>query len=77
MKIQITFKTPDAVERAVDEAIAWERPADIADDDWEDKKFYLKDNINDELQKFIKYGELVTIEIDTEAKTAIVIPVKN
>jgi hypothetical protein len=34
------------------------------------------EEIQEVADKFIKYGELVTVEFDTEKKTAIVIPVK-
>lgn len=59
MKFHITFKTPDAVDYAVDE---------------HGQEF--KEEIKETAQKFVRYGELVTIEFDTETQTATVLPVR-
>ncbi len=72
MKITITFKDPDGVSNAVDEAINSSRPANLTDDDWEIVKESREDNLD--LEPWIKYMEYCTVEIDTEAKTATVIP---
>ena len=77
MKIQITFKTPDAVERAVAEAVRYEQLPEFPVDGEQDQREILTQDANDVVSKFIKYGEYVTIEIDTDTKTAIVLPVKN
>ncbi len=61
MKIRITFKTPDAVFYALEEVADTEDLAPI-------KKA---------IDKFIKWDEQVTIEVDTETSTAIVIPVNS
>jgi hypothetical protein len=59
MKLHITFKTPDAVDYAVDE---------------HGQEF--KEEIKKTTNKFVRYGELVTIEFDTETQTATVLPVR-
>ena len=53
MKIQITFKSPDALDCAT---------ANLSEDE--------KDEAAEVIEKFIKYDEYITIEFDTETKTA-------
>jgi hypothetical protein len=54
MKARFTFKTPDAVDDVL---------SDIHDEDEQDT---MKNLAN----KFFKYGEYVTVELDTETGTA-------
>lgn len=72
MKIRITFKDPDAVYEAVEEAINRSRPDGLSDDEWEDVKQIRREGLR--LSPFIEYEEYCTVEIDTEAKTAVVVP---
>jgi len=58
MKFTVTFKTPDAVQHALDEL-----PADA---DWESTQKVL--------DKFVEYNEYVRVEFDTEKGTATVLP---
>ena len=60
MKIQVTFKTPDAVDYAVINALENEPNADSVED------------IKDIISNWVKYDEYVTIEFDTENFTATV-----
>lgn len=53
MKIHVLFKTPDAVEYALE---------GVSDDD--------REKVENFLSEFIEYGESVTLEFDTEKKTA-------
>ncbi len=53
MKIQITFKSPGALDCAT---------ANLSKDE--------KDEAAEVIEKFIKYDEYITIEFDTETKTA-------
>ncbi len=57
MQFRLTFKTPDVTERA------------FSDDMTEDER----EQVEAVLNKFIKWGECVTIEFDTETKTAEVV----
>jgi len=61
MKLRITFKTPDAVENM-----------ELYDGDF-DEKVYKK--ASEELKNWISYGELVTLEYDTDTKSIIVMEV--
>jgi hypothetical protein len=60
MKTRISFKTPDVVDYAVEDCV-----------DEEDKEF-----LTEFLSQWIKDGEYVSLEFDTEKGTAVVLPVK-
>lgn len=57
MKIQLLFKTPDAVYQALQ---------DVPEED--------RDRAKQILDKFVRWGEVVEIEVDTKTETAIVVP---
>lgn len=77
MKIEITFKSPDGVDNAVEEAAMAQlgQPnlddPDTGDDD-RDLLNETKSGIMSELCQWLRFGEMVTIVFDTEAKTATV-----
>ena len=60
MKLVLTFKCPDAVSEAIAEAVS----SGEIDNDQD------KENAEAVCDKFIKHGEYVNIEIDTEKETA-------
>jgi len=90
MKFRITFKTPDAVEHAISQELG-DMKNELREkfcnnlDDCVD----CQDELHDELQeiqdarekaeqlieKFVKHGELITIEFDTDAETATVVKI--
>lgn len=76
MKFSITFKDPDVVHDAIREAII----ADVAkldglsEDERESVAEGRQERVADQCGKWIKWGEYVTIEIDTEANTCTVTP---
>ena len=59
MKIPVTFKFPDAISEAL-----LQEGIERGSDEWEDAY--------EAIAKFVKYGEYVTIEVDTDDGTAIV-----
>lgn len=63
MKFRLTFKTPD---------VAYEvfREMRINNETYENQA-----NAEDLVRRYVKYGELITIEFDTETRTAKVVPV--
>ncbi len=81
MKFRVTFKTPDALDPALQEHMDT-HCEDHEDHDPDcDKCFQLEDRgcaaisaIQKCAEKFIEYGEYVTIEFDTETQTATVVP---
>ena len=63
MKIEIKFKTPDAVYYAIEDLI------DSTESACEDTGFVeYVENIKKDLDQWILYGELVTLVFDTETK---------
>jgi len=56
MKITISFKTPDAVEYALET---------LSEDE--------KAEANELIKNWVEYGECLSVEVDTEAKTCIVL----
>lgn len=76
MKVRITFKDPDAVEDGLDDAFkALPKPDGLTDAEWKDIKDARRQDTS--LLPFIQWGEYCTVEIDTEAKTATVVQVKD
>ena len=78
MIISVTFKCPDVVDDAIRRAAF--READSEEEGLlsvEDKEIYAETRVLELetfLEKWVQYGELITVEFDTEAKTAFVRP---
>ena len=72
MKVLITMKNPDCIDDAVNQAaqvsagivenISADERAELVESDREDIKEHIK--------KWVKYGEYITVEIDTVLQTA-------
>ena len=77
MKIRITVKDPDAIGDAIMEAA--EKEVNAIEGLSQDEKEMLMETRQEKLSNlfntFFEWGEYIRIEIDTEAKTARVIPV--
>lgn len=67
MKVRLVFKTPDVVENAVNEAIS--DGTTFSEEEIEN----FPDEFKELAKKWIQYGECVTLEIDTEKKTCVVV----
>lgn len=68
MKIKVTMKTPDALDYALKDAFSdYPIPEDGEDMEYEARE---------KLAKWFRYGECLTVEFDTEAMTATVLPAK-
>lgn len=73
MKIRITFKDPDAVYEAIDDAFEdMKQPIGVSQAEWEVIISNRKRDVL--LSPWIECMEYCTVEIDTEDKTATVIP---
>jgi len=74
MKIRLGFKTPDVVEYAVREAVEQEmaKVKDGHEDDVDADD--LKYEAEQACKKFVKYGECITVEVDTDTGEAKVLP---
>ena len=78
MKFVITMKTPDALEDALNEMADDERHDGEAELD-EDRQEKLDDVISEArrfAEKYFRYGEYLSVEFDTDAQTATVIPAR-
>jgi len=64
MKFRVTMKTPDALEQTIEEV----------EDQLTVRGKSISD-VQDLCEKWFKYGESLTVEIDTEAQTCVVVPV--
>lgn len=71
MTFRVTFKTPDSIDVAFNDAEAYAREIMPLEDIDEKVVQPMSEVVN----RFVKYNELVTIEFDTIAKTAVVVPV--
>jgi hypothetical protein len=76
MKFTVTFKTPDALDYAIEDAANNDSGIEaIADDEErEDAKFALKMELKMFAEKWVRYGEYINVEFDTDAGTASVRP---
>jgi hypothetical protein len=75
MKFRVTFKDPDTLHDAIRDAVVSEvAKLELDDDEREaviDKRC---EKVGDAVSKWFKWSEYVTIECDTDAGTATVIP---
>ena len=67
MKFQVTFKTPDALDFAIDAVTSVVNTLELEEE---------KANLSEFAGKWVEWGESVTLEFDTDAGTCIVLPVK-
>lgn len=81
MKFRVLFKTPDALEQALQEHM--DTHCDVHEEHdmeceaclaLEDSSLQAISKIKGIGEKFVTYGEYVTIEFDTDAGTATVVP---
>lgn len=78
MKIRITMKDPDGFWNCVDEAVkqSLKTIEGISDEEREYLEEKRSEEIKDKLKKWFEYDEYLTVEVDTDANTCIVIPNK-
>lgn len=84
MKFRVLFKTPDALDGALEEHMDTHceecEEHDPECDECnalEDKALQAISQIKNIGEKFIEYGEYITIEFDTETQSATVVPLKK
>lgn len=76
MKVDITFKDPDALTDCIEDAVDRMTVEGISDTELEAVKETRKEEIRSLCRKWFKWGEYLTVEIDTELETCIVIEEK-
>lgn len=78
MKFRVTMKDPDVLHDAIVEAVGKEVGALNLDAEEKAHIAVIRTEKANELASiWFEYGEYATIEIDTDARTAIVIPVQS
>jgi hypothetical protein len=75
VKFNITFKSPDAVYAAVETTAAddYNERFDNGSLGEDEDVHTIKEDIEAFLSQFLVYGEMITVEFDTEAGTATVV----
>jgi predicted ATP-dependent Lon-type protease len=78
MKFRVTLKDPDAFYEAIREAIKESLAAThpLADAEREAIRELRRDSVSASIERWVEYGEYVTIEFDIEAMTATVVPLR-
>ncbi len=74
MKFRITFKTPDAVSDAIESHGFGYDKSDS--EEQADAKYDFADKMKKVAEKFVSYGECVTVEFDTDTQTCEVVSKK-
>lgn len=76
MKFKVTMKDPDTLHDAIEDAVKedLEKIAGLDADDREALTEKRQEAARAVASKWFKYGEYLTVEIDTEAQTATVCP---
>lgn len=72
MKFQVTMKDPDTLYDAIEDAIKKLYIEGLDADELEEVKERRKNSVREICSQWFKYGEYLTVEIDTDAKTCIV-----
>lgn len=75
MKFRVTMKDPDGVYESVRDA-AEESVAKVIGIDEDEKKSLAKcrvEKIHTDIRPWFKYGEYLTVEVDTDAGTCVVV----
>lgn len=76
MKFQVTMKDPDQLDDAVSDAVS-ETIRDMPEDEGEAIYDIRYEKIKKLTNEWFRYGEYLTVEIDTDARTIRVVPVKE
>jgi hypothetical protein len=78
MKLRIVLKDPDGVYNCIDEDVSESLRAmtGISDDERDVLREHRREEMGEAIKRWVEYGEYVTIEIDTDAGTAVVVPCK-
>lgn len=77
MKLKVKMKDPDTLSDAIDDALESELSFIVDDDEREAVAEVRREKISTLCNKWFEYGEYLEVEIDTDAKTCTVVPVKR
>ena len=79
MKFQVTMKDPDVLNDVIEEALVNEVD-EIFGLDTNERQALVEERsekIRDICKKWFRYGELLTVEVDTDAATCTVLPARE
>lgn len=76
MKFTVTMKDPDTLSDAIQDAVKHENMEGMEEDEIEALREMRAEKIKKLCRMWFEYGEYLRVEIDTDTKTCIVIPVK-
>lgn len=68
------MKDPDTLHEAIDEALDKTMPSQLTREEWEKIREVRHDDLSDIVARWFGYGEYLTVGIDTERETCVVIP---
>jgi hypothetical protein len=75
MKFKVSMKDPDTLYDAINDALEEElEPLGLDEDESEAVADVRRGKIREVCSKWFRYGEYLTVEIDTEAETCTVVP---
>lgn len=75
MKFQVQMKDPDTLHDAIDDAVAEDvKKLGLSEDEADRLVELRRDKVAAVCQQWFAYGEYLTVEIDTDAQTATVVP---
>ncbi len=76
MKFTITMKDPDGVYESISEAVKLSESESLLSKDEREELYHTRRNELDEvIEPWFKWSEYLTVEIDTETKTCVVMKV--
>lgn len=77
MKFTVSMKDPDTLHDCIKEAVEAEIGESLPDkDEFESVVEMRSEKVAKVCAEWFKWGEYLTVEIDTEAKTCVVVPVR-
>ena len=77
MKFTITMKDPDGVYESIQDAIAMIHIDGVEEDEMDAVRKVRGEKIHELCGRWFEYGEYLRVEVDTDAKTCTVLPVKK
>lgn len=74
VKFRVTMKDPDVLPDAIQEAVSRLELPGLDPDEVESVRERRAEKVGEVCRRWFEYGEYLTVEVDTEAKTCVVVP---
>jgi hypothetical protein len=73
MKLRVVMKCPDALDFAIEKAIEeYFQDYDKDSDEYEDFLYLKRKEVENVVNKYFRYGEILTVIVDTKNQTCVV-----